>query len=261
MSIAVLAAAKPQSILTIKSTDNGDIRVVLDGKRFDPNDNSLMVRGIDDGYHSIKVFREKTRGLFSMTGNRYELVYNNTIHVKRRTHLFITIDRNGRINMQENRIRKDWDKQDRDWDNDRNRDNDRNYEKHSDDHDGRDYDRNGKDYEFDRDGQWGDYDNHEGYASGMNDREFKTVLMSIEREWLESNKFKSGSQIVKTNSLTTAQVEQILLLFSFENNKLELAKQAYANTVDKNNYSRLYDVFSFNSSKKELERYIRNARP
>ena len=90
----------------------------------------------------------------------------------------------------------------------------------------------------------------------MNDREFKSVLQAIEKEWLESNKFKSASQIVKSNSLSTAQVEQILLLFSFENNKLELAKQAYANTVDKGNYSMLFDLFSLSSSKTELQRYI-----
>ncbi len=241
MSIAVFAAAKPQSILTIKSADNSDIRVVLDGKRFEPNDNSIMLRGIDDGHHTIKVFKQKRNGFFNMTGKRYELVYNTSINVKKRTHLFITIERNGRISMQENKIKKDWDSQDHAWDN------------------GRD-DRNDRDYDFDRDGQWGDYDNHEGYASGMNDREFTSILQSIEKEWLESNKLKSASQIVKTNSLSTAQVEQLILLFSFENNKLQLAKQAYANTVDKRNYSRLFDVFSFNSSKVELERYIRNPR-
>ncbi|MGZ8559337.1 MAG: DUF4476 domain-containing protein [Chitinophagaceae bacterium] len=250
MSIAVFAAAKPKGILTVKSTDNADIRIVLDGKRFEPNHNSIMLRGIDDGYHTIKIFRERSRGFFGSNGKRYELVYNNSIRVKRNTHLFITVERNGRISMQENRIKKDWDRQDRDWDNARNNDRDRNNSH------GRD-DRNEKDYDFEGDGQWDDYDNNEGYASGMNDREFKTVLTSIDKEWLESNKFKSASQIVRSNSLTTAQVEQILLLFSVENNKLELAKQAYANTVDKNNYSRLYDVFSFNSSKKELERYIR----
>ena len=241
MSIAVFAAAKPQSILTIKSKDNADIRVVLDGKRFEPNDNSVMLRGIDDGYHTIKVFRQKGSRFFSVTEKRYELVYNTTIHVKKRTHLFITIERNGRISMQENKIKRDWASQDRDWDNKKD-------------------DRNHRDYDFGRDGQWGDYDSHEAYAGGMNDREFKTVLESINKEWLESNKLKSASQIVKTNSLTTAQVEQVLLMFNFENNKLELAKQAYANTVDKKNYSRLLDVFSFSSSKTELERYINRHR-
>ena len=238
MSIAVFAAARPQSILTIKSADNSDIRVVLDGKRFDPNDNALMLRGIDDGYHTIKVFKQTRHGFFNMSGKRFELVYNTSINVKRRTHLFITIERNGRISMQENRIKRNWDSQDRDWDNGK-------------------YGRGNDVYQ---DGQWGDYDNHEGYASGMNDREFKSVLQAIEKEWLESNKFKSALQIVKSNSLSTAQVEQILLLFSFENNKLELAKQAYANTVDKGNYSMLFDLFSLSSSKTELQRYIHRYR-
>jgi hypothetical protein len=244
MSIAVFAAGKPMSILTIKSADNADIRVVLDGKRFEPNENSMMIRGIEDGYHSIKVFRKRQHGFFDMAGRRYELVYNTTIAIKRRTHLFITIERNGLVSMQENRIRKDWDQQDRNWDSERDNDNDHGYGKKD------------RDSDFDQDDQWGEYDSHEGYASGMNDREFRNVLQAIDKEWLESNKFKSASQVVKTNSLTTAQVEQVLMLFSFENNKLEIAKQAYTNTVDKRNYGRLFDVFSFNSSKKELERYI-----
>ena len=71
MGIAVFAAEKPKSILTIKSTDNADIRIVLDGKRFEPNDNSLMLRGIDDGYHTIKIFRERGRGFFGSNGKRY----------------------------------------------------------------------------------------------------------------------------------------------------------------------------------------------
>ena len=228
MSIAVFAAARPTSILTVKSADNADIRVILDGKRFEPHDNAIMFGSMEPGRHSIKIFKQRSNGWFNLTGGNYELVYNTTVNLKRRTHLFITVERSGRISMQENRLKRASD-----------RDNDR-----------RD------DRENDYNGQWGDHDSHDGYASGMNDREFKQVLKSISNEWLETNKFKSASQIVKTNSLTTAQVEQVLLLFSFENNKLELAKQAYMNTVDKKNYSRLFDVFSYSSSKRELERYI-----
>ncbi len=91
----------------------------------------------------------------------------------------------------------------------------------------------------------------------MNDSEFRNVIAAIKKEWLETNKMKSASQVVKTNNLTAAQVEQMLLLFNFENNKLQLAKEAYANTVDKQNYDMLMDVFSYNSSKAELERFIR----
>lgn len=232
MSIAVFAAAKPTSILTIKSDDNADIRVVLDGKRFEPRDNAIMFGSIEPGRHDVKVYRERGGGFFNLAGKRYDLVYDAAVDLKRRTHLFITVEKNGRISMMENKVKRDW-----------------NWAEH---------DNNGTSRDTDNSGQWGDYDSHEGYASGMNDREFKNVLQSIDKEWLESNKLKSASQVVKSNNFTTAQVEQILVLFTFENNKLEVAKQAYMNTVDKRNYSRLYDVFSFNSSKAELESYIRS---
>ena len=63
MSMAVFAAEKPKSILTIKSVDNADIRVVLDGKRFDPNDNAIMFGSIDAGPHDIKIFRQRKKEL------------------------------------------------------------------------------------------------------------------------------------------------------------------------------------------------------
>ncbi len=232
MSIAVFAAARPSSILTVKAADNADIRVILDGKRFEPHDNAIMFGSMEPGRHSIKIFKQRSNGWFNLKGGNYELVYNTTVDLKRRTHLFITVERSGRISMQENRLKRASD---------------------------RDYDRK-DDRENDYNGQWGDHDSHDGYASGMSDREFRQVLKSISNEWLETNKFKSASQIVKTNSLTTAQVEQVLLLFSFENNKLELAKQAYMNTVDKKNYSMLFDVFSYSSSKRDLERYIESCK-
>ena len=228
LSIAVFAAANPRSVLSIQSADRTDIRVVLDGKTFESNDHSIVIRGIDDGKHNIRVYRQKRNGIFNLTGKGYELVYNSTIHVKKRTQMSITIERNGRANVSESKIQG-------------NR---------------KDDDRYGRDYDYGRDGKWGDYDYNEAHARAMNDREFSSVIASIEKEWLESNKMKSASQVVKNSNLTTAQVEQLILLFSFENNKLQLAKDAYDNTVDKRNYRRLLDLFSFNSSKIELERYI-----
>lgn len=233
MSMAVFAAAKPKSMLTVKSNDQSDVRVILDGKQFESGSNSIMIQDLNPGYHSIKVYRQKNNGFFSLLGKKYEVVYSTSLDVKAGTHIMITIDPNGRTSVQETKINGRRNREgNRDWDKDR-------------------------DFNADRDGQWGDYDNNYGYERGMDDREFSQVLQSIDKEWLESNKLKSAIQIVKTNSLTSAQVKEIALLFSFENNKLELAKQAYANTVDKRNYYMINDVFSFSSSKEELARYIR----
>jgi len=244
LSAAVFAAdAKPMSMLFVKSNDGGAVTVVVDGKRFESNTNSIIIKDVNAGFHSIKVYRLKTNGVFSIFSKRLEMVYNSSLSVKPATQINLTIDRFGRITLQESKIFRGRDG--RGWDNDYDRNN--GY--------GRDDDH---EFDFDHDGKFGDYDNNYGYSSGMSDREFSRLLQDIKKEWLESNKLKSATQVVKTSNLTSAQVKQLVLLFSFENNKLELAKQAYTTTVDKKNYYMLNDVFSFNSSRDELARYIRS---
>jgi len=257
MSVAVMAAApKPKSTLVIRSADQSEIRVIVDGKRFEPRHNSMMISNLDAGYHNVKIYRQRNTGLFTIIGKRYDVVYNTSLMVKPRTNILITVDRFGRTTITEDRV-KGGNGRDRDWDNS--------------------YGRNDRDdqFDFDRDGQWGDYNNDRGnndrndrydpndrYDSrAMNDREFSQVLSAMQKEWYEANKLKSAQQIVRTSYFTSAQVKLMLQLFSFENNKLDLAKQAYDKTVDQRNfYSTVSDAFAFNSSKDELARYIRGIR-
>jgi len=237
LGIAVFAAdARNASTIMVKSVLKGNIRVLLDGKRFEPNGSSLIVSNVDAGTHTIKIYRQRSAGLFGTS--RFDLVYNSNLSVKKNTSTIFTIENSGYASIQQTKIARG--------------------------RGGRDegYSYNDKDGRFDygTDGQFGDYDSHEAYNAGMNDRDFNSVLVSINKEWLESNKLKSASQIVRTNSLTTAQVKQLLGLFSFENNKLDLAKQAYANTVDKKNYRSLYECFNMASSRNDLERYTQFGR-
>jgi hypothetical protein len=249
LTVAVFAAEKPKSTLSIQSFDKAGLRVVIDGRRFEPNDNYLTINGIEPGFHQVKIYHQKNNGLFSIVGKRYEVVFNGSIDVKQRSNTLISVDRFGKATVSSNRSNNNGGWSGRD---DRGRGRNNDY----------DFDRGNRagDYSNDRGGKFGDYDNNYGYESGMSDREFSTVMQSIQKEWLESNKLKSASHIVAANKLTSAQVKQLVLLFSFESNKLDLAKQAYANTVDKRNYSMLNDAFSFNSSKDELARFIRNIR-
>lgn len=249
LSIAVFAAAKPKSTLTIQSVDRTAIKVVIDGRRFEPNDNFMRIQGLDAGAHQVKIYREKNNGLFSILGRRYEVIFNSTVSVKPRSNVMISIDRFGRAAVNDNRQGG--------WNNRNNRDN-RDLDRDND----FDFERGNRagDYSNDRGGRYGDYDNNYGYNNVMTSQEFQRVLQSIDKEWLESNKMKSASHIVNTNNLTSAQVKQMVLLFGMESNKLDLAKQAYKNTVDKRNYSMVSDAFNFNSSKDELARFIRNIR-
>jgi hypothetical protein len=44
--------------------------------------------------------------------------------------------------------------------------------------------------------------------------------------------------------------------FSFEDDKLQVAKMAFNRTIDKANYHLLYSIFSYSSSKEDLAKYI-----
>ena len=90
----------------------------------------------------------------------------------------------------------------------------------------------------------------------MNDFEFDRVLWAISKESFETNRMRSAEQIISSNYFTTGQLRQLLGLFNFESNKLELAKFGYDKVVDQSNYYALSDLFSFNSSRDELARCI-----
>ena len=280
LSFSLLAAdvRHNESSLIIRSADRGEIRVVIDGHhRFESRNNFMRIRNIDGGSHRVKIYRQKQRnGVFGNFGNRFELVYNNSIRVRKGMNINISIDRYGRASVYESRANgygngrndRGWrngTERDRDLRNERDMDDDRDWDRNNDfdfgmDRNSGDYDMNDKDVDWDnRDRNDRNYDDY-GYNRAMSDIDFSRVMESIQKEWYEGNKQKSASQIISTNFFTSSQVRQMLQLFSFENTKLELAKQAYGKTVDRGNYYVVNDVFSFSSSKDELNRYIRNFR-
>jgi len=232
LSGTALLANNPlnKSMVLVKSVDNADIRVVMDGKRFEPGSNAVVISNVSPGRHQVAVYRQSRTGLFNIISGKYEMVYNGNIQIKNRVQLLLTIERGGYVNITESRTA---------------------------DRDNRFNDRSSRDFDFNRDGQFDDYGSRYDYTPAMNDREFERVLQSISREWLESNKLKSAVHVVSGNNISTDQVKDIMRLFQFENNKLEVARQAYRNVVDKWNFREVYTLLSFQASKAELDRYIR----
>ncbi|MCW3120117.1 MAG: hypothetical protein JWM28_4199, partial [Chitinophagaceae bacterium] len=240
MSVAVFATdIKPKSMLTVKSVTPGNIRVIVDGKNFEPVSNTLMIDNVNAGYHSIVVYRKKESGFFRSSGRKFEMVYSASLAVNPATSVLIAIDRFGRADISEQRIAgKGYD---------RNRhDHDRGYNDRDDIHGQRD------------DGSWEDNKSYSGYAQAMSDREFDQVMSSMQREWFENNKMKSASYIISGNFFRADQVKEMMSLFSFENNKLKIAKQAYSKTLDKQNYHCVAEALNFSSSREALAYFIRD---
>ena len=224
--------------LTVSSVSNMKMTVEVDGRRYNMNNKALSIRDLSAGHHIVKIYRDRrqSNGGFN---NRQELVYSGSVHLRRDYHLDITINRFGKALVDERRIDRNDDWYDDDDNYDRDRDNRR----------------NDRDPRNNRDNEW-----NNGNNRAMNMNEFNQAKETLRREWLESSRVNLARQIFDRNYYTTEQVKEILQLFSFENNKLDLAKHAYGRAIDKRNYPTLNDVFAQRSSRDELARYIRNYR-
>lgn len=94
----------------------------------------------------------------------------------------------------------------------------------------------------------------------MSPGDFNNVKNSISSKSFEDSKLTIAKQVINANCLLCSQVKEIMLLFSFEDTRLELAKYAYGYTYDIGNYYLLNDAFTFESSIDELNEYINSFR-
>lgn len=206
------------SKLSISTVSNKtEYRIEIDGRKVSLRDNTITLSNISEGTHNVRIYKEKNRNGFG-AGKRQELIYGGSVFIRRGFHTDITINRFGKVFIDERRMQSD-----DDW-----------------------YD---DDFE---DGGW-----DHGYGNVMSTRDFDLVKEQLRSEWFEKNRLQSAKVITDKSNFTTMQVKEMMLLFSFESNRLELAKYAYNKTVDKQNYFQLNDALTFQSSKDDLARFIR----
>ena len=115
LAVAVMAADR-KPVVTVNSMKN--YKIVIDGRTYFSNDNSIRISHLNKGFHSIKVF-EMRRGYFE---RRERLVASKSFNL-RRNDVRILIDRFGNISIRElnrnGRFDRDDDFRDRDrWDDD-----------------------------------------------------------------------------------------------------------------------------------------------
>ena len=215
-----------QSKLSISASGNADIRVMVDGIRYTSNGRDIVISNLKNGNHSVKIFRagnERNRYNGNNRSNGYQLVYSNNRFVKQQYHVDMTSNRVGKAVVDEQVISGGYNDDDDDWGVDNN------------------------DQYYDR-----------GSRRAMDNNAFQQLKQSIGNESFDNTRLKVAKQFIATNYFTTAQVKELVLLFSFENSRLDIAKYAYDYTVDKGNYFLINDAFSFSNSKDALMDYIKN---
>jgi Domain of unknown function (DUF4476) len=212
------------SRLSVSTVSNSmDFKIEIDGRSVIMRDNSITLSNIAEGTHSIRIYKELKKNGFGF-GRKPQIIYAGSVFVKRGFHTDVTVNRFGKVFIDESRI-----------------------------------DRNGgyddyEEYEEDN-GGW-----NNGYGNVLSNRDFDQVKEQIRKEWFENNRLTSTKVIIDKSNFTVQQVKELMLLFTFENNRLEVAKYAYRKTVDKQNYYQLNDALTFSSSKDELARFIRQSK-
>ena len=91
----------------------------------------------------------------------------------------------------------------------------------------------------------------------MSSSNFSAAKSTISKQSFDETKLSTAKQVISSNCLTAAQIKEIMLLFSFEETRLTLAKEAHSRCVDKNNYFVLNDAFNFSSSVEELNNSLK----
>ena len=236
--------------LTITIASAKNVQVYVDGRAYQDRDNSYVMNNIQPGNHTIAIYRNGKNNGNGYGNNRKgrndrkgDLVYSSTVYVRPSYHVDVMINRFGKAMVDERALSNS---RNGDW---------------NDDEDGY-----GNDGGYNGNGGYnngnGGYNNgnggyNNGYQQAMSDNEFNQLVQKIRNQWF--GKLGTARDALETKYFNTAQVRQILQLFSSENDKLELAKTSYRNLVDKQYFRQLYDLFSY-QSQSELDRYVRDLR-
>lgn len=90
----------------------------------------------------------------------------------------------------------------------------------------------------------------------MKQNDFAAAKKTISESSFDDTKLSTAKSIISSNCMSADQVAEICKLLSFEESKLDFAKYAYRYTTDQKNYFKVNNVFSFSSSKEQLNDYI-----
>jgi hypothetical protein len=86
--------------------------------------------------------------------------------------------------------------------------------------------------------------------------EFERFYNTLASRPFDDDKLSLAKQVLGQSTIYAEDLRSVMKLFSFDNRKTDLAKFAYNNVCDRRNFYLVYEAFTFESSARELERYI-----
>ena len=199
--------------ISVSMLHSSDVRVMVDGYTYFPasqHQSEIMIYDIPSGYHELRIYGGKSyRG--NRQGNRSRAIYSGTVFVRPGHHLDLILNRFGRVFFDEFPLSGIY-------------------------------------------GQpWGNVGSQDPWNNGncrsMSGAAFGQLKASLTKIAFEDTRLSALRQGIRGNFLELSQVRELMDLFAFEDNKMEVARECYSLTTDRKQYYLLQDAFSFNSNK------------
>jgi len=92
----------------------------------------------------------------------------------------------------------------------------------------------------------------------MSSMDFQEAKSSIKSKTFSDSKLTMAKQIVKNECLKAGQIKEIMMLFDYEDTRLEFAKYAYDYVFNPRKYYKVNDAFDYEMTIEELNEYINN---
>lgn len=220
----------------ITVSGNKDLQVMVDGRAYQSNDNFIMLNDVQPGNHTIAVYRNNGNNRYDQSRGRNarnqngNLVYSQNIYLKPNYYVDIMVNRFGKAMVDERALN---------------------------DRDMGDWGASGNQYP--NGGYGNQYPNKGGYGNSMSDVDFDQFLSRLRSQYNNGQRYTMARDGMTNSTFRVSQIAGLLSLFSSEPDKLELAKLAYSRVVDQQNFSQLYDQFSYRG-RSDLDNFCRNGR-
>lgn len=214
--------------LKIKLSTNQMLSVSVDDRYYERRGTSLTIGNIPNGRHYLKVYNYR----IGRSGNgRANLVYSGYVDLRPSSHNTAIVDpyqRKMTMRTVSTYIRQQNDPYSN-W--------------------------NDSDYDNYNDG------NGSNNSNELRNQDVVDLGNMVKGRSMDDDKLKLMQSVLADRTYYTDQLRTMVGWLTFEDNKVDFLKGAYDNTVDKENYWKLEDVFSFSSSKDQLNDYINARKP
>ena len=202
------------SALSVSSSLNRPMTIVIDGNRFHSAGNHFELNVLYPGYHRIEVYLQRN-GIRGDRRSNLQPVYSGDLYVRPMDMIDIVINRFGRAYVDRQTVRGQFMPEE----------------------------------EFGLPGNPGT-----GYPflMPMDHDAFGNLLRSLRAEAFESTRLSLAERVISGNRFTTMQVRQLMDIFDFDSNKLAIAKAARDRITDRTRFYTLADALTFNKNKEAL---------